>query len=208
MSVNTGSQIEPLEFWAWVQNHQMELARSQQGSNSKAVDDAAAILHRYDPSLGFEVSTSNGCLEVTVTAFGQTESFGAVKTLVEACPTATGLKAIAFRQPEGPDFELEADGRTFSPQKTYFEPMKGRLDPRTVGLMIFFTDADDVSDAARLRTARIMLQAILGEYEAALRIDHVEVADTSGVELSKYIQLSKVGDYLSWVEKRNVRALQ
>lgn len=188
----------------WVTQH-MDEVRSHAGDpSSKIFDDMVDLLHRFDPSLGVEVAVAeSGEVEVVVTAYGERSHFESVRQLVAACPATAGLKAVAFRQPAAVDFTLSIDDREFSPTHVWFEPMKGIVDPRSVGLMVFFANADDIPREQRLHIAHVMLQALLGEYEASTRVDHVEVADSAGIELTKYIQLTKVGAYLAWVEKRN-----
>jgi hypothetical protein len=203
------NHLPPGQFWKWIEEHLVELQRFNQEPTSRILDKVAEVLHRFDSALGFELTASpTGELEIIVTAYGRQDSFSSVQLLVDSCPKIPGLKVIPFRQPEGADFELNICGHNFTPKTTFFEPMKGRSDPKSIGLVLFFLDADDVPTADRLQAAQIMLQAILGEYGTATRIDHIEVANSSGVNIQQYIPLTDVSAYLSWFEKRNNRTLQ
>jgi hypothetical protein len=131
-------------------------------------------------TLGFELVAAQAEVEITITAFGRRDSFPSVMSLVEACPSLPGVRLCAFRQLEGPDFELELGGHAYSPRDTWFEPTRSD-DPMPVGVQILFPGADDVPADERLQAACIMLQTILGEYGAATRLEHVEVANTRGI---------------------------
>jgi hypothetical protein len=192
-----------LAFWSCVSTHKAELVKVHVQAGCLALDEAEKILHRYDPSLGFEVSQREHMVEMTITAYGRQENFEFVKRLVELCPEISGLRAYAFRRAEGAEFELRAEDRLFRPSDVYFEPMKGRLVQTSIGLMIFFSGGDDIPSDKRLEYARIMIQAILGEYEATTLIDCIEVATVAAKDLSKYIQLTDLAAYLEWSRQRN-----
>ncbi len=208
MLMNEHDRSNAEGFWAWIADNVADLRGAGKEAAGGVLDQAAQVLHRYDPFLGFEISQCNDSIELTVTAYGREQSFDSVTKLVESCPTIPGVRVFAFRQPEGPDFELEIAGRTFSPANVYFEPMKGKADPTSAGLQVFFARGDDIPIAERLHVAQIMLQAILGEYEATTRIDHLEVGDVGETDVALYIPLSDISAYLSWFERRNTRTTQ
>jgi hypothetical protein len=190
--------LQPKIFWDWVTAHRSELLEGAPRRQS-AIDHLADLLHQYDPTLGFEIQGAvEQTLEITITALGNAESFPSVRTLVEAATESNDLTPIAFRQPEGPEFELEAHGRVFSPDNVWFEPMRGKDDPASLGLQFFFQDGDDLPISVREELARLMLQAILGEYEAATRINHIQIMNVSGIEIEKYLPLADIAKYLIW----------
>jgi hypothetical protein len=202
--MNEGYDPRSRSFWMWVTQHLDEIRSRAGDPNSDVFEEMVRLLHQYDPLLGVEIAVEEpGDVEVVVTAYGERSRFESVLRLVAACPVASGFKAVAFRQPAAMDFSLSIDDREFSPANVWFEPMKGIEDPKSVGLTIFFPDADNVPREQRLQIAHVMLQAVLGEYQSSLRVDHVEVADSAGIDLEKYIQLANVGAYLSWFEKRS-----
>lgn len=201
--------MEPKSFWMWIAQHLDEIRLHATNPDSDVMAAMVVKLHQYDPSLGVEISVSDAHeLEVVITAFGERGCFSSVKELVGACPHMPGVRPVAFRRPAEMDFNLNIGSHVFSPSGVWFEPMIGRDDPKSVGLMIFFPAADEIPREQRLQLAQVMLQTILGEYEFALRVDHLEVADSAGVELHQYIPLSDVAAYLSWFEKQNPRTQQ
>jgi hypothetical protein len=185
------------------------LRRHAADANSEILDRLIEQLHRYNRNLGVEICrTEMDEIVVTITAYGDRDSFPAVKALVDACPAMRGWKAVAFRQPEGVEFSVQVGHKEFSPSNTWFEPMKGIQDPSSLGLRIFFPDADDVAIDERRHIAQVMLQAILGEYESAMKLDHVEVANSRGQDLQQYIKLAEIAGYISWHEKRHAQRRQ
>jgi hypothetical protein len=209
MPIAFKSQQTPSSFWQWIAAHLDELRLHADDPNSEIFERLIEQLRRYDSDLGVEISKSEiGEILVTITAYGNRESFPTVKALVEACPSIGGLKAMAFRQSEGAEFSVQVGHKEFSPSNTWFEPMKGIQDPSSLGVMVFFPDADEVAMEERRHIAQVMLQAILGEYESAMKLDYIEVANSQGRDLQQFIKLAEIASYISWHEKRHAQTRQ
>ena len=209
MPIASKSRLEPALFWRWIAANLDDLRLHSDDPESEIFERLIEQLHRYDSNLGVEISRSeSGEIHVTIAAYGDRDNFPAVKALVDACPSTEGLRARAFRQSEGAEFCVQVGHKEFSPSDTWFEPMKGVQDPTSLGVMVFFPDADDVPIEERHHIARVMLQAILGEYESAMKLDHIEVANCQGKDLQQYIKLSEIAGYISWHEKRYAQTRQ
>jgi hypothetical protein len=96
------------------------------------------------------------------------------------------------------------DGLTLSPEAAWFMPLESRSDPQALGLRVAYAHFDRSREKTYLAATYVMLEAGLGELDAAENIQHVEVcAAPSAPESAGYILLHELPKYLGRRACRN-----
>jgi hypothetical protein len=95
----------PADFWNWFAVAQERFRSVQVPEKEQLLDELLARLHDYCDALYFEIGGTPGDVsELVITAEGDARYFGAVQDLIEAAPSITGWRFVAFRPPMGFQF--------------------------------------------------------------------------------------------------------
>lgn len=194
---------DQLAFWRWFERNEDRFRDIEVPKDEQLLDEILEALQAYCAHLWFETGRAeDGCNELIVSAEGQTRYFSAVRTLVAAAPPITGWRFIAFKPPQGFDFDTHYEGITLSPKATWYMPLRAAEDPGDLGLRIGYAHYNPKRQQAFLAGTFIMLECALGELALAEQVQHIEVvALPSSPESSGYFPLPELARILH--EDRN-----
>lgn len=129
-------------------------------------------LHEVDDNLVFEFTVqTEGAREFAISADGIEAAFPAVKRVVAATPEMSGWKVVAFRQPCNPDIAIRLDGgREIAADDIWF-----LTQPRgqKVAVALFIRGLLPINEGQYQTAAAILLDNIVGEYNAITKIDEL-----------------------------------
>lgn len=190
-------------FWVWFVENETRFRNIETRQKEQLLDELQEHLHGFCDSLWFEIGgPPTGPRELIITAEGRTEFFPKVRELVEAAPKLDGWRFIAFKPAQGFDFVTEYAGLTVSPKATWFMPLESRANPEALGLRIAHSHFEKSKEKTYLAATYLILEAGLGELDAAEKVQHVEVcAAPSAPESAGYIILHELPQYIRWREK-------
>ncbi|MBS4203446.1 hypothetical protein [Lederbergia citrea] len=128
-------------------------------------------LLKINPALTFEFSVDliDGKREFIISADGNLDAFAAVEKLAMAAPVMENFKVIAFRQREEAS-DIQIGDVYLEPENMFFTytRLDGLLD-----LDIYLKDSATNDDDC-LTAAFILLDAIVGEYDLAVKVGDIE----------------------------------
>lgn len=158
------------DFWNWFQKHSDMYLHLNEESLETAFQSLEKQLLKINPDLIFEFSVDliEGRREFIISAAGNLHAFPAVKKLVMAAPEMEYFKVVAFRQrDEASDIQindvyLKAENMFFT--YTMYE---------SFDLAVYVQGCDPDNDDC-LVASFILLEALIGEYDLAVKVGHIE----------------------------------
>ena len=194
----------PQTFWAWFVDNERRFRNVETQEKAQLLDELQEHLHAFCDSLWFEIGGHpTGPRELIISAEGRSEFFPKVHELVGTAPELDGWRFIAFKPAQGFDFVTEYEGVTISPKATWFMPLESRANPEALGLRVAYSHFEKSKEKRYLAATYVVLDAGLGELDAAEKIQHVEVcAAPSAPESAGYILLHELPQYIRWREKQ------
>lgn len=167
-----GSEPTPeARFWAWFQENSRRLQDLETTRGSPLAQELGQRIEAFHPDLSFDLWGRPGkARELILTADGNLNAFPAVQVLGSAAPSLPGWTVTLFRPRRGTDVEINYDGFNLNPRACWFriEPDDGR-----VGLYLFMPGLRRDNRGAAIGASFIMLDAAIGEFDAATRIGFV-----------------------------------
>ncbi|HEX6042246.1 hypothetical protein [Longimicrobium sp.] len=159
-------------FWDWFVEHE-EMLWDLEDEPDPAFHALLAAMERVDKDLALDVGRKHGGRrELIVSASGDLALFAAVVRLVEAAPPLERWTVRAFRQRRPLVGELVLGGVTVRLREVRFaaQPAGGRLDVR-----IFIPGYRWTPLHEFVHAAAVLLETVLGEFDAETRIGRVHV---------------------------------
>ncbi|KZO00875.1 hypothetical protein P4T04_04930 [Bacillus badius] len=162
-------------FWQWFAEVQQDYYELPESELERLFDQLDKRLGKVNKQLVFEFSAEpvDGKREFVISADGLEEAFPAVIELVDKAPQLDGFRVTAFRQPSDEEYEVALGGITVSSEDVYFDylydPESGLVDVR-----LFIKNFDPENEAYD-DAAFIMLDSVLGEYDAVTKLAAVEL---------------------------------
>lgn len=154
--------------WSWLVGRSSEV-------QAMSASEAAEVLERgvsaIDERLGVEVTDEGGTRRVVVTAGGDAEAFGVVRSLVAAAPKLPNWEFIALRPPQGFDFEVNAGDMVFDAKELSFQALSREQAPTQLAIRLLVPNPW-VEEWAELGLR--IIEDGLGE-EAAAHIGYMEI---------------------------------
>jgi hypothetical protein len=195
----------PQAFWAWFVENEKRFRNVETPQKEQLLDELQTRLHAFCDSLWFETGGHpNGPRELIISAEGRSEFFPKVRELIGVAPRLDGWRFIAFKPAHGFDFATEYGDITISPQATWFMPLESPTRPEALGLRVAYSHFEKSKEKIYLAATYVVLEAGLGELDAAEKILHVEVCEApSAPESAGYIGLQELPQYIRWREKQN-----
>lgn len=181
------------EFWNWFSLHQEEIYQNVENPEFQETffDELLTRLRQIDPHLGFEFSPifEDGIRQMCISANGVKTAFPAVIALVNESPEWEHWQFIAFRQrkPYDESSTLKIDGYELTYDDLYF-----RYAPDQEGIRIQL----NVRNYTELMHNGIFLliDALVGEYEASTYITSVEFAPLDEEEIDELYNIRLLPD--------------
>jgi hypothetical protein len=194
----------PQEFWAWFVENEKRFRNVETAEKEQLLDELQGQLHAFCDSLWFETGGHpNGPRELVITAEGRSELFPKVRQLIAAAPQIDGWRFIALKPAQGFDFVTEYAGITISPPATWFLPLESKTKPEALGLRVAYSHFEKAKEKTYLAGTYVVLEAGLGELDAAEKIHHVEVCGApSSPESLGYMVLHELPEYIRWRERQ------
>ncbi len=185
-------------FWDWFRANEYKYRNVEVPEKEQLLDEILGALHTYSPDLWFETGTADdGVQELIISAEGNPDYFSKVRTLIAAAPPVTNWRFIAFKPAMGFEFNTDYEGITFSPDSTWFLPLRVGSDPTALGIRIAYSHFDESRRGDFLAGTYIMLECALGELALAERIQQIEVTFLpSSPETSGYYPVTELQNYL------------
>jgi hypothetical protein len=190
------------KFWAWFATHKLEFSRPV--LDEPFWDIALEQIKKVDEHLWFELSRdSHPAGEFIVTAEGHVSSFPIAERLVRLAPNLEGWAFIALKPPQGFQFTTTYEGTRFDPREMWFLPLESKSHPRDLGVRIAVPGLDCMDKTTAHSAVLVILDTGLGEWSAALDLQHTEVTELpTDPESLGYIELPELTDYVAWRKKR------
>ena len=139
------------------------------------LDQLEKKLHKVNKELVFKFSAElvNGKREFIISADGLEEAFPSVIELVDRAPELKGFNIIAFRQPSQEEYSVSIDDISLTSEQVYFDYLYNS-ETELVDLKFFIEDFNP-NNMAHDQAVFIMMDSVLGEYDAATRVDSIEL---------------------------------
>jgi hypothetical protein len=190
-------------FWKWSQSHISNI-ESISNSQDPFWDAVLDQLQRINKNLWFELSRPDtDDRELVLTVEGRTELFSLVEEIITQAPQIPGWKFIALKPPSGFGFRTNYEGILLDPRTMWFLPLENISRPGDLGLRIAVPDFDVENESQIQNAVSVVLDTGLGEKEAALRIQRIEVCPVPEYpEREGYIELTELPKYLEWIRNR------
>jgi len=195
---------DPHAFWNWFRSAHVRLQNLRGGRDDALLDEIQTRLQDCSPGLWFEVGGHpEGPMELIISAEGDPNYFADVRQLVGSAPAIPGWQFIAFKPPQGFEFQTEYEGVVVNPATSWFLPLESKSDPTAVGLRVAVPGFTQERGQDFRTAVYIVLDTGLGELAASETIQHLEVvAPPSKPEDDGYIELNELGSYLEWKARR------
>jgi hypothetical protein len=195
------SEDKETVFWNWFSANQYKIYDNLEHltMNDPIVDELAEKLKEVDSNLVFEIGPKkvNGKAEISISADGMEESFSSVINLVERKPEIPKWNIIAFRQRnKGDELYLEYQNYKIGYDDIYFEYEINQNSELDIKLYISnYDNSGNMQNAVFL-----LLDSLIGEYDAVKKISCIEWYNLSGHEKTKFhkfVALRKIVDNIN-----------
>lgn len=205
-------------FWGWFVANEARFFEVSGAEKEALLDELMEQLHAYHPDLFFQIAMPHdGPAQLIVTAEGQREAFGPLRTLVSAAPGLSGWTVTAFRPASGFDAVTEYEGARVDPRAAWFMPLEARAlpgatqsalpgatQPGPLGLRVACADFVEELREEFLGAAQLVLENGLGELAAAEQIAFLDVERTPEAPSERgYLELGALPAYLDWRRTRS-----
>ncbi|MGB0431118.1 MAG: hypothetical protein ACPGLV_11640 [Bacteroidia bacterium] len=197
---------QPESFWNWFIENQSQylfIKQVNEGERNRLLNTFLDKLHSYNENLYFEIGGNSieHKVDLVISADGIIEHFDSVEKLVNKAPNLTDWNIIAFKPPKPEDTTLEVDGISFDAQKIIFIPLTSDDAPGSVAIRVCFAEFNE--DQIELYTSAtfLLLDALIGEKETALKIDYLDVVKTpENINDYPFLHLSNISDYIKEIK--------
>ncbi|WNS77903.1 hypothetical protein RRU94_05340 [Domibacillus sp. DTU_2020_1001157_1_SI_ALB_TIR_016] len=162
-------------FWQWFKEVQQDYYQLSEENYEPLFNQLEKKLRKVHKDLAFEFSADliNGKREFIISADGVEELFPVVRELVDQAPSLNGFDIIAFRQPSEEGCHISIDGLTLTDEDVYFDYL---YDPEAELVDLrFFIKGFDAENMAYDQAVFIMMDTVLGEYDAATKVGSIEM---------------------------------
>ena len=170
-------------------------------NRDELLDDICARIQRIDEGLGCEVGGRNDPPELIVVSYSDAELFPLVDRIVAAAPDLLDWRVQALVPPRGFDFKINWSGVEICCDELVFNPLQSAV-PGSLGIALYLPDAIFEIEGAPYQAAWRIIETGLGERETALKIQHVQAEPISSDDLTDFIKLSQLQDYVAWHDRK------
>lgn len=167
-------------FWEWfADNKETYFELDDSAGRSKIFSQLEKKLHRVNRHLAFELSELlvDGKREFIISADGMVEAFDDVIDLVDGAPDLPLFTIIAFRQQQEEEVSI-AYGEIELAWEDIFCTFEKASDE--VNLILYIKGFTEENEDEFVSASFILLDTIIGEYNAGMRIGEIEFTSYEG----------------------------
>lgn len=180
-------------FWTWFIKHSDEFFHLDENNVEPLFKKLSKQLAKINRDLTFEFSVElmDGKREFIISADGIYSTFPDVINLVEAAPKLDHFIITAFRQ-KGKEFTIQYNEVELDPADVFFsyEAYSDQID--IVLYIKGYTDNQDLDGAAF-----ILLDTLIGEYDVATKIRHIDFLPLEeNLTIKPIIELPDIVDHI------------
>lgn len=196
------------KFWDWFSANSSKflfVTEVDEKEREIFLDEFLSHLHTYCNQLYFQIGghPDNKKLELIITAEGMAEYFPKVEALVDAAPQLDNWEFIKFKQPQGPEFVTQYNGREFDPKKTMYLPLFNKNKPGSIGIHVCYPDYNESERSVFVGGTYLMLDTILGEKSTTLDLEYMDVIKTpADLSQTGFGHLSGLKEYVDKMKGR------
>lgn len=176
-------------FWNWFLHNERHLFETDRASGLLRLQKR---LHHVNKGLTFEIGEAlkNGKKRLYLSADGIRELFPVVAKLVEAAPELNYWELHTLRAAKEGPFIVEVNSLVLDARKVSidYKLKNGRL------FLDIFLEREVLNHPSLSMALYLLLDAILGEYDAATKVQGIELYEREGVAESEFsLKLSMLG---------------
>lgn len=166
-------------FWEWFEDNKEAYFDLDDSGRDKLFNQLEKKLHKVNRHLAFELSEGlvDGKREFIVSADGMVEAFDAVINLVGQAPDLPLFTIVAFRQPQEEEVSIEYGEIELSWEDIFCTFEK---DSDEVNLILYIKGFTEDNEDEFVSASFILLDTIIGEYNAGMRIGEIEFTSYEG----------------------------
>lgn len=197
-------------FWQWfAQNAERAGTLNRQlqdgGDPELLVRPLFNALQRYDGGLSLLVGKADtGENELVLSADGVVAGFPAVTRLAGAAPSIPGWRVTAFKPRIEGATQISINGQTIGPQSATYvaqhDVLRGKLN-----LDISLPWLGDITEEAQTQIVFLLLDNLLGEYDVATAIGHIEASMRGKAEAARGKPLTELPAEVDAMSSRRAR---
>jgi hypothetical protein len=179
-------------FWQWFDSHKHEYEEADEGDQDAKIKVLLEKLQQIEPGLSVEISAE--LQEIVISAEGDTAKFALVEEIVRKAPPLEEWDVTAFRQPRLEDFTLQYENIELTPSELYFLPVE---ENEQLDIIIYGMGFRQYNYPKLAHYGMIMLDKVMGEYNAATKVRYYEFKDLEEAKNSDdLIPLMQINDYI------------
>lgn len=198
--LNLFKKTDPIEkFWTWFKENEKKLRMFEEGPD-KYLNEVLTQAKKIKSGLAIEFEPpKNGIINMTVSADGNRELFGAVQAMVDKAPKIEGWKFIAFRQrmnlEQVKGMKLKAENHELDPNKMKFFPI---INGDTLDIIIYINGVTEENYNQVAYGGLLLLDNILGEYDCVMKVRSYDFHEmpTKKKELDDLLPLLDIASYV------------
>lgn len=167
-------------FWNWFSENadaanRLNRALQKGGDPEELVRPLFNALQRYDGGLSLLVgSTDSGESELVISAEGIVASFPVVTRLVAAAPAISGWRITAFKPRMQGSTQISINGQTVGAETVTYVAETDRERSR-MNIALTLPWLGNIPDDTQAQIAFLLLDNLLGEFDVATAISHIDV---------------------------------
>ena len=193
MFPSTDRSLGISKFWSWFDENKSHYMDSE----SDWDPDLAMLqekLDEVDNSIQVEITTDmKSFFELIITANGFIELFPVVREVVDKAPEIEGWTIVAFKQPLNSDFILQNEYFEVKSTDLYFLPY---LEDDYLEIVIYGENLDHNDDEILIYYGRKILIDVIGEYDAATKVNSCFMYDMEDMEKESLMPLKQLKGYI------------
>lgn len=193
-------------FWKWfVENaERMTMLNDiDEGQQQMLLDELQHQLDMYCEGLSYEISeqTQKG-RTMTISAEGDMDLFEYVVDLVDNAPDVDWWEFEAFKQPKGKGLKVYFDKYKFDTKEMYFRQLENLEEPDILGVCVAMPHPVKEDDD-QFVGVYVTLEALIGEFDCATLVGHLEVADLPKEPFKEgYKPLDDFPEFVEWFKRQ------
>lgn len=166
-------------FWDWFTDNEEAYFELDDSGRDKLFNQLEKKLHKVNRHLAFEFGESlvAGKREFIISADGVVEAFDDVIDLVDNAPSLSNFDIIGFRQPHDEEFSIVYGDIELAWDDIFCTFEK---DSDEVNLTLYIKGFTEENEDEFISASFILLDTVIGEYNAGMRIGEIEFTSYEG----------------------------